>query len=132
MNFISKGPLILLAASVCLCGAVVAQNLEEVTVKATRILNTKTVDRSASTGNPILDVSVSYGVRVADLDLASNYGPIQLEKRVHDAALAACQDIGRRYPDATPSEQECARVAADKAMVTVREMVAVAKATAKK
>ncbi len=125
-----KGPLILVAC-VCLCGIVAAQNLQEVTVQGTRILNTKTVDHNASTGSPILDVSVSYGVRVADLDLTSHYGPIQLEKRVRDAALAACKEIGRQYPDATPSEELCAKAAADKAMVTVHDLIAVAKAKAK-
>jgi UrcA family protein len=132
MKFNLKGPLILAAACTCLCGIVAAQTLEEVTVQGKRVLSTKTVDHNASTGSPIMDVSVSYGVRVADLDLASNYGPMQLEKRVRDAAAAACKEIGRQYPDATPSEQECARAATDKAMVTVHEMVAVAKANAKK
>jgi UrcA family protein len=126
-----NGPLILAVASACLCGIAVAQNLQEITVQGTRILSTKTVGRNATTNSPIVDVSVSYGVRVADLDLASNYGPIQLEKRVRDAAMAACKEIGRQYPDATPSEELCAKAAADKAMVTVHDMVAVAKATAK-
>ncbi len=126
-----KGPIMLGVASACLCGMAAAQNLQEITVQGTRILSTKTVGRNAATNSPIMDVSVSYGVRVADLDLASNYGPIQLEKRVRDAALAACKEIGRQYPDATPSEQVCAKAAADKAMETVHEMVAVAKANAK-
>jgi hypothetical protein len=43
-----------------------------------------------------------------------------------------CQEIGQKYPDATPSEELCAKAAADKAMVTVHELVAIAKATAKK
>ncbi len=131
MKFNLKGPLILAIASACLCSMAAAQNLQEVTVQGTRILSTKTVDHNASTGSPILDVSVSYGVRVADLDLASHYGPMQLEKRVRDAATAACKEIGQKYPDATPSEELCAKAAADKAMVTVHELVAVAKASAK-
>ena len=131
MKFNLKGLVVLSAVSVCLCGIVAAQNLKEITVQATRILSTKAVDHNASTGSPILDVSVSYGVRVADLDLASHYGPIQLEKRVRDAAAAACQEIGRQYPDSTPSEELCTKAAADKAMVAVHDLVAVAKAAAK-
>ena len=126
-----KGLVVVAVASASLCSIVAAQSLQEITVQATRILNTKTVERNASTGAPILDVSVSYGIRVTDLDLASHYGPIQLEKRVRDAAMAACKDISRQYPDSTPSDEVCAKAAADKAMVNVRELVAAAKATAK-
>jgi UrcA family protein len=131
MKFDLKASLILAVASACVCGSVAAQNLQEVTVHATRILSTKTVDHNESTGGRILDVSVSFGVRVADLDLTSHYGPIELEKRVRDAAMAACKEIGQKYPDATPSEVLCAKAAGDKAMVTVNEMVAAAKAKAK-
>lgn len=106
-------------------GIAAAQNLDEITVQAKRILSTKTVGRS-NVGAPILDVSLSYGVRVADLDLASHYGPIELEKRVHDAAMKACKEIGREYPDSTPSDAVCAKAAADDAMVKVHELVAAA------
>ena len=118
-----KGFGIAAVVSACLCSVVAAQNLQEITVQGTRILSTKTVGHSASTGSPILDVSVSYGVKVSDLDLTTHYGPIQLEKRVRDAAMAACKEISRQYPDSTPSEEVCAKAAADKAMVNVRELV---------
>jgi UrcA family protein len=122
-----------LAAAVCAFGTIgAAQDLNEVTVQATRIISTKNVGRDATTGAPILDVSLSYGIKTADLDLASHYGPIQLEKRVRDTALAACQELGRKYPDSTPSDNECAKAAADKAMVRANEMVAAAKASAGK
>jgi UrcA family protein len=102
-----------------------AQNANEVTVQGTRVLNTKNVGRTSS-GIPIVDVSLSYGVSLAGLDLASHAGATELEKRVHDAAMAACKEIGRQYPDATPSTAECAKVAADKAMVQVHELEAAA------
>jgi len=113
-------------ASALIGNIVAAQNLEEVTVQVTRTLNTKTVGHNLMTGSPILDVSLSYGVRAGDLDLGSHYGPIQLEKRIHDAARAACAEIDRRYPSSTPSEDECAKSAADRAMVKVHELVAAA------
>ena len=47
-----------------------------------------------------------------------------MQRRVNDAAKAACKEIGHQYPDATPSDAECAKVAADKAMVRVRELLA--------
>jgi UrcA family protein len=113
-------------------GIAVAQTLQEITVQATRILSTKAVGRDETTGSPILDISVSYGIKFDDLDLASHYGPIQLEKRVHDAAMDACKEITRQYPDSTPSDVICAKAAADKAMIKVHALVAAAgKAAAK-
>ncbi|MGO8858043.1 MAG: UrcA family protein [Steroidobacteraceae bacterium] len=130
MTFNLKG--LTVAAIAFVSSIAVAQSLQEITVQATRILNTKIVGRSETSGAPILDVSVSYGVKIDDLDLASHYGPIQLEKRVRDAAMAACKEISRQYPDSTPSDDICAKAAADKAMVKVHELVAAAgKASAK-
>ena len=106
-------------------GIAVAQDVERVTVQATRMMTTNTAGRT-SIGVPIVDVSLSYGVSVAGLDLASGKGAAELEKRIHDAARAACKEIGRQYPEATPSDTECAKVAADKAMVKARELVAMA------
>jgi UrcA family protein len=113
-------------ASALISGAVVAQSLEEITVQGTRVLDVKSAGQNTM-GVPIVDVSVSYGVSIADLNLASQYGPIALEKRVHDAAKAACEEIGRKYPLSTPSDEACTKVAADKAMVKVRELVAAAR-----
>ena len=47
-------------------------------------------DVRSYTGIPILKVSLSYGVNIADLDLATQDGPMALEKRVKEAAKAAC------------------------------------------
>jgi UrcA family protein len=112
-------------ASALLGSIAIAQNIEEVTVQGTRMLNAKTVGKTAS-GVPIVDVSLSYGVSTADLDLASHVGATELEKRVHDAAMAACKEISKQYPDATPSEADCAKAAADKAMVRAHELEAAA------
>jgi len=113
-------------ASALIGGVVVAQNMEEITVQGTRVLDVKSAGQN-STGVPIVDVSLSYGVSFADLNLASQYGPIALEKRVHDAAKAACEEIGRKYPQSTPSDEACTKAATDKAMVKVRELVATAR-----
>ena len=114
------------AIAYALIGSIVmAQNVEGVTVQAKRILNTKTIDRSAS-GVPLIDISLSYGVSMAGLDLASHAGAMELEKRVHNAGIAACQEISRQYPEAIPSQSECAKSATDKAMVRVHELEAAA------
>ncbi len=111
------------AASLLAGGFALAQNTEEVQVKATRVPTTKTVGRSSS-GIPIVDVSLSYGVSVAGLDLTSSAGVTELTKRVNEAAKAACAEIGRQYPGATPSEAECAKTAAEKAMTQVHSLAA--------
>jgi len=108
-----------------------AQNAQEIKVQAKRAMNTKVVGRTSS-GVPIVNVSLSYGVSVADLDLTSSSGAAEVARRVNDAAQAACKEIGRQYPDATPSERECTKSSADEAMVKVRELVAAAKKAAGK
>jgi UrcA family protein len=60
------------------------------------------------------------------LDLTSSAGIAALEKRVSDAALAACKEISRLHPAAKPDDAACAKAAVDEAMVKVREVVAAA------
>ena len=100
-------------------------------MQATRTVNAKLVGKTPS-GIPIQDVSLSYGVSAADLDLAPAAGAEELEKRVNDAALAACKEVGRQYPLATPSDAECAKAAAKEAMVKARELVHAARKAAAK
>ena len=103
----------------------VAQQTEEVTVQASRTVE-KHVGHT-STGIPIVDVSLAYGVSYAGLDLASHAGVMELEKRVNDAAQQACKELARQYPfHATPNDAECAKTTADKAMVKVHELAAAA------
>jgi len=101
----------------------VAQDVGEITVLATR--TAKTTSR-ISGGIPVVDASLSYGVSYADLDLASHAGAMELEKRVHKAAMAACKEIAKQVPDSTPSVEDCAANAEGKAMVKVRELEAAA------
>jgi UrcA family protein len=103
----------------------IAQGVEQVTVQANPGLTTKVVGRTSS-GVPLVDISLSYGASAAGLDLASNAGAAELARRVNDAARAACREIGRRYPDATPSDAQCAKAAAGEAMVKARKVVAAA------
>jgi UrcA family protein len=87
----------------------------------------ETIAGHSYTGVPILDVSLSYGVNIADLDLATRDGPIALEMRVKDAAKAACEELDQKYPLWTPRNGDCAKAAAHKAMVKARELVAKAR-----
>jgi len=110
-------------ASALVSSVAVAQDITGVTVQATRI---PTKEFRVSGGIPIVTMSLSYGVSYADLDLASRAGAAELEKRVHDAAMAACKEIAKQLPESTPSVAECADKAAGKAMIKVRELEAAA------
>ena len=106
-----------LASSVAL-----AQQLTEVTVQATRMVTTKILGTTSS-GIPIVGVELGYTVSTAGINFVSPASVSELEKRVNDAALAACKELGRQYPDSKPGDAECAKAAADKAMVKVHQIV---------
>jgi len=114
-----------LLAAVSVTGIVIAQEMGEVTVQASRIVK-KTIGTTSS-GIPIQDISLSYGVSTAGLDLTSSAGAAALQKRVGDAAKAACKELGRQYPDSTTSDADCIKAATDKAMVKVNALIAAAK-----
>jgi len=115
-----------------LCGDLMAQDSSEVRVEATRVVSKDSSGPRGPTGFPMKDLSLTYGVSLAGLNLATYSGATEAEKRVNAAAIAACKEIGRQYPDATPSEDECVKHAAKKAMVEVQQLVADAEKTAKK
>lgn len=103
--------------------AIMAQDVPEVTVQAKRLLSTKVTEHMEG-GIPIQDISVSYGVRTSDLDLATHSAALVLEQRVKDAAKLACKEIFRQYPGATPGMSECVKTAAENAMPQVNRLVA--------
>lgn len=124
MKGISCG--LIAAASALISGAVIAQNLEEITIQATRNMSVKSDVHTPPGGVAVKDISLSYVVNTAGLDLASHADVMTLEKRVRDAALTACKEIGLKYPNSTPNDADCAKTASDKAMVRVNELVAAA------
>lgn len=103
-----------------------AQSTQEITVVGTRALTTKEIGQTP-TGVTIVKISLNYGVGVSDLDLASTAGAAELETRINNAAMAACKEITRQYPNAAPSDEDCAKSAAKKAMVKAHELEAAAK-----
>ena len=114
-----------LLAGVSVNAVVIAQEMGEVTVQASRVVK-KVIGRTSS-GVPIEDISLSYGVSTTGLDLSSSAGAAELKKRVTEAANAACKELGRQYPEATTTDAECVKNATDKAMVKVNDLVAAAK-----
>ncbi len=121
-----------LLAAVGLGGFAVAQQIQEVTVQASRVVEQKQVGQTPS-GIPIIDMSLAYGVSYADLDLVSHDGVVKLERRVNDAAQKACKELSRQFPlVTTPTDAECAKAASEKAMVKVHELAAAAAKSAGK
>jgi len=109
------------AASALMSNIVDAQDMQEITVQGTRTLNTKEVGQTP-TGATVVTISLSYGVGIAGLDLASNAGATEMKRRIHDAAKAACNEITRKYPDAEPNDADCAKAAVARAMVKARAL----------
>ncbi len=126
MTRIVAGAAIVLLASTFVTTAVLAQDMGEVTVQASRAVVT-TVGKTSS-GVPIQDISLSYGVSTKGLDLSTPAGATELKKRVNDAATAACNEIKRQFPNAPSptTDIECAKAASDKAMVQANALIAAA------
>jgi len=114
-----------LIAAVSVNAVVIAEEMGEVTVQASRVVK-KTIGTTAS-GIPIEDVSLSYGVSAAGLDLSTSAGASTLQKRIGDAAAAACKELARQYPDSKTTDAECVKGATDRAMVKANELIAAAK-----
>lgn len=95
--------------------------METVTVTGSRAVTEKDVGRS-NIGAPIREVSLSYRVSAADLDLTSSAGKAELEKRVKAAASAACKELDRLAlgNPTSPDDATCVKKAVDEAMAKVR------------
>jgi UrcA family protein len=74
--------------------------------------------------NVIDRAKLSSRVNIADLNLSTHAGVMELKWRVTNAAQAVCKELAIRYPDGTPSEAQCAKTAAKDALATVRKIVA--------
>ena len=109
-------------AGVVVAGNVIAQNvpMPEVIVETHRTVSTRI--GSTSGGIPIHEVSMGYTVTAEGLDISTPIGAQAFEARVSHAAMAACQEISRRFHDARPGDAECARQATENAMAQVRQV----------
>ena len=92
-----------------------SQPIPEIVVLGTRTVKTH-LEKDALTPTPLYKtLSLSYALSIADLDLKTSDGAAAVEKRVNDAALAVCAEIGRQYPESGPDDATCAKLAAKKA-----------------
>ncbi len=124
MKLFSYG--IIATAASALIGLAAAQSMDEITVRATRNMSIKSDTQTPPGGAQVKDISLSYVVTSSGLNLALHSDVLELQKRVKDAALTACKEIGRQYPNSMPNEADCAKAASDKAMTKVNTIVAAA------
>ena len=99
----------------------------EVVVSASRlgVVTTKQVGRS-TIGAPILMLSLSYKVNASDLNLVTNAGVMELERRVKATAKEACEELDKQRPLEPPGGAECIKKATDDAMVKVHALTSAA------
>lgn len=71
-------------------------------------------------------VRVLRTVKYADLDLKSYAGSVELDKRIAEAAKAACADLDKHYPEATPGNVSCQQRAVQSAQAQEATIRAVA------
>jgi UrcA family protein len=97
-----------------------AAALESVTVTGSRAISETDVGRTP-TGVPIKEVSLSYTVKIGDLDPKTAAGKAEIEKRVTSAAKAACTEIDKLASGPTsPDDATCVRQAVKDAMAKVK------------
>ena len=127
MNKLLTGTALAAGLLVVAAGSYAAdKKTEEVKVEASGIVE-KDAGHSES-GLSIKSYSVSYEVSLDDLDLTTADGYAAAEKRVDNAAAAACKEIGLKYPESTPGDDKCAKQTASKAKARLHKAVGAAKA----
>lgn len=121
MRGIHNGTTVAVIAALAVAASAHAAPLETVTVTGSRALTQKDVG-ATTTGVPVQEVSLSYAVKIADLDSKSAAGLAEIEKRVAAAAKAACKEIDRLAlgNPTSPSDAACVKKAVDDAMAKVK------------
>ena len=108
-----------LAVAVGAAGMTLAQAVEkEVTVMARRVVRT-----AVGSAVPMEEVIVQRRVSYADLDLATDTGVAELDKRIRDTAKAACDEIVVKAPASTSDDSACVKRAIDEAMAEAAKVI---------
>jgi len=120
-------PAATLGVALVIAGTASAADTTEVVVSASKlgVVTTKQVGRS-TIGAPILMLSLSYKVSASDLNLVTNAGVMELERRVKATAKDACEELDKQRPLEPPGGAECIKKATDDAMVKVHALTAAA------
>lgn len=120
MRHVQNRILVVVAAAL-VCATAAAGPLETITVTGSRAVSQREGGRS-TIGAPIRDVSLSYAISIADLDLTTVAGQLELQRRVTAAARAACDeldDMALGNPT-SPDDATCVDRAFDEALELAR------------
>ena len=74
------------------------------------------------------EISVTSRVNYSDLDLSSNTGATELQKRIKTSASEACKQLQKLYPNSTEGvgKESCVEGAVNKAMVQANKAITAA------
>jgi len=103
--------------------AVAQQKMQQIRVEASHNVVTEQTGRTYA-GIPIKTMTLSYEVNLDDLDLSTAAGETEAEKRINNAAMAACKEVARVAPSSMPADAECATKAARGPVAQVRAAAA--------
>ena len=100
----------LVAGSCAMVGGMArAEPMEVVTVEAAR---TQKVAQNHY-GVPVREITIVSRVNYADLDLKTEQGTKELEKRIRDAATSSCKDMDVKFPVEGYGEADCIKHAVE-------------------
>ena len=103
--------------------ACMAQETPEVVVEAPHVESTMVK------GTPAL--SIIYRVSYSDLNLATNSGAVELQKRIKDSATQACAQLKKLYPTSVDTNPPCVQTAIKNGMAQASKAIAAADKGAK-
>lgn len=101
----------------------IAQNIEVITVTAPSAVHN--VVGHSTTGVPIEEISLSYAVGIADLDLTKPSGVSELEGRIDTIAKEACTALDKLNP-LNPPDPSCVTKAIASAAEQKKQAIAAA------
>jgi UrcA family protein len=76
-------------------------------------------------------LSIISKVNYKDLDLATNSGAVELQKRIKDTATQICGQLKKLYPDSVDTDPPCVEAAVSKATTQAKKLIAAAESSAK-
>lgn len=93
------------------------------------VVETPHVEATKVKGVPAL--SIVYKVSYADLNIGTNSGAVELQKRIKDSATQACAQLKTLYPTSVETDPPCVQAAIKNAMGQANRAIAAAEKTAK-
>lgn len=94
------------------------QTPSEVVVEAPHVISTKIKGHAG--------ISIVSKVSFADLNLATNSGAMELQKRIKASATQICGQLKKLYPDSADTDPPCVEAAIQNAMKEANKAIAAA------